>query len=68
MSAAICARNSRDGAVSQADVNARLAAIHAVYPGTAICCVMAPTGDVLCVCRPASPPRAAAAPPSASGR
>jgi hypothetical protein len=49
MAASICgARNSR-GAVSQADVNARLAAINAVYPGTAICCVMAPTGDVLCV-------------------
>lgn len=51
-SSAICgARQGRGGGetVSEDEVRASLAAINAVYPGTNICCVMAPTGTVLCV-------------------
>ena len=48
-SSAICgARHGKGGGnadVSEADVRARLAAVNTIYPGTNICCVMAPTGD-----------------------
>ena len=57
-SSAICgARHGKGGGnadVSEADVRARLAAVNTIYPGTNICCVMAPTGTVLCVVRPAA--------------
>eukprot|EP01043_Picozoa_sp_COSAG02_P009269 COSAG02_NODE_312_length_24941_cov_60.672611_17_plen_69_part_00 len=53
-SSAICgARQGRSGGedagVSEEQIAARLAVINTVYPGTNICCVMAPTGTVLCV-------------------
>ena len=41
-----CLKRPEDGDPSD-DVLAMLARIQAIYPGTSICCVMAPTGNVL---------------------
>ena len=43
-----CLKRPEDGdSSSESDVLAMLARVQAIYPGTNICCVMAPTGNVL---------------------
>lgn len=52
-SSAICGarqgKGDSGGEVSEEQIAARLAVVNTIYPGTNICCVMAPTGAVLCV-------------------
>jgi hypothetical protein len=50
-----------DAGVNEEQIAARLATINTVYPGTNICCVMAPTGTVLCVSHIAPAPTKGAA-------